>query len=372
MSSEDFGRLRMKEVFGMAVVLKDLGYIGNLDKISPFLPMNAVLFDLSDGIYAFPDLIRDVSSKPQFPDLNFVTKKSAGDKVRAPPLARMQHFVNMHRSYRYFSKRNAMRTAAQLTDRLESSREYLLKRSRYAELQHRVTQLKTRLDTVTREHQQDVAAMKDLQAATLPRAKALRKAQISLISRQKRLAEDSKKSEGDALRLSDLSEIILDRRSFLISRLQSIFPLTLAPDLQSLMICGLPLPDTPDLISTDEEAVASALGLVSHVLCVLSRFYNVPLRYSIVAMGSRAYIEDFVTRPAAPILPLYSKGVVRKDFRDAVYLLNLNLRQMLVVQGWKPLGSHHTLPNLLALLNTNEAAFLLKEYLRIKPMNKGT
>lgn len=83
-------------------------------------------------------------------------------------------------------------------------------------------------------------------------------------------------------------------------KLKTVFPLvrTAEPD-AAYTIAGLSLPNT-DFTGCDEEEIAAALGCVAHVLLILARWFDVPLRYTIVFLGSRSVILDEIAHISSP------------------------------------------------------------------------
>lgn len=98
----------------------------------------------------------------------------------------------------------------------------------------------------------------------------------------------------------------LAHRSYLLllsGKLKTVFPLvrTAEPDV-AYTIAGLSLPNT-DFTGCDEEEIAAALGCVAHVLLILARWFDVPLRYTILFLGSRSVILDEIAHSSSPRYP---------------------------------------------------------------------
>lgn len=102
-----------------------------------------------------------------------------------------------------------------------------------------------------------------------------------------------------------------------------------------------------------DPSISVALGYVAHVLIMCASFLQVPLRYSIVYMGSRSHIIDHIAPALADRdreFPLYTKGKDRIQFNYAVYLLNKNLAQLRLLCGQHTPDLRATLSNLLSFL----------------------
>lgn len=99
----------------------------------------------------------------------------------------------------------------------------------------------------------------------------------------------------------------------------------------------------------DEEKIATGLGYVCHLVQLLSKYLDIPLRYPMQPMMSRSTIQDVVG--TSDRFPLYSKAQNIEQFRFAVALLNRNVEQLVLSQRLEPFGLRETLPNLRHLLD---------------------
>ena len=82
----------------------------------------------------------------------------------------------------------------------------------------------------------------------------------------------SKKEENSKIKF--LFEL---RQIKLISEIQTIYPIEKSELTGEFCIRGLELPS--DLSSVDDDHVSSALGYVAHLLVLLSKYLELPLRY---------------------------------------------------------------------------------------------
>jgi len=121
-------------------------------------------------------------------------------------------------------------------------------------------------------------------------------------------------------------------------------------------ITGISLPNSDKFSGSDEEQIAIGLGHVCHLVFMLAKYLDVPLRYEVTPKCSRSFITDKITSKGQ--YPLYSYGVDRKRFEYAVFLLNKNIEQLLHSQGSEvPKSLRDTLPNLGALVSVLEAHY---------------
>ncbi|KAF9297827.1 hypothetical protein BGZ74_009625 [Mortierella antarctica] len=119
-----------------------------------------------------------------------------------------------------------------------------------------------------------------------------------------------------------------------------------------LKICNVPLPNSV-YIGYDEEMVAISLGFVSHFVTMLAHYLNLPLRYPLTPMGSRAFVLDPVSLLVGPKeFPLFGKGQDRHRFEYGVFLLNKDIEQLMNSQGLNFMDLRQTLPNLRYLMET--------------------
>lgn len=66
---------------------------------------------------------------------------------------------------------------------------------------------------------------------------------------------------------------------------QAIYPIKYQEKLGAYTIRGLEVP--ADLYSVDDEKVSSALGYTAHLVCMLAKYLQVPLRYQLIYNASR-------------------------------------------------------------------------------------
>jgi len=179
----------------------------------------------------------------------------------------------------------------------------------------------------------------------LPRTQLIAKALVPLLASKQMFQECIKELKNEKEALASAEDALEMRQSTLIRQLRSIFPITQSQN--KLCINGIKLPNSDNFAGNDEEQIATALGFVCQILCMLSKWLEVPLRYPMTPISSRSYIKDEISHPTANSkFPLYSKGVERTRFEYGVYLLNKNLEQILNSQGLDIITLRHILPNL--------------------------
>ena len=125
----------------------------------------------------------------------------------------------------------------------------------------------------------------------------------------------------------------------------------------SFTIRGLHLPNAAALStspSPDPTVTAAALGIVAHLIHLLSFYLSVPLPYPPTPYGSTSTIFDPISTnmqsQAARTFPLYEKGAVAYRFEYGVFLLNSDIELLMSRQGSRMVDQRHTLPNLKYML----------------------
>jgi len=188
-------------------------------------------------------------------------------------------------------------------------------------------------------------------------------ARKEMISQEERKLEELRKGE---LRNANMRLRIRQRR--MIAQLLQIYPIMrpganqeASPVTASILLSmsasqhwtlrTIPLPNV-QLASFDEETVSTALGYVAHLVFLVAKYLDVPLRYRIVYRASRSLICDDVQHFVQ--FPLFYSKVDQKHFECAVMLLNKNIQHLLNVRvpNWHKMAQHsqNTLENLDLLL----------------------
>lgn len=93
----------------------------------------------------------------------------------------------------------------------------------------------------------------------------------------------------------------------------------------------------------NDEQVSTALGYVVHLLLLVSKYLEVPLRYQLLFFASRSLIKDPVAAPLSlgaggglqngVVLPLYRSGVDKQRFECALQWLRVDVEQLLQSRG---------------------------------------
>ena len=147
-------------------------------------------------------------------------------------------------------------------------------------------------------------------------------------------------------------ELLMSRRLSLVSDLRTVYPIFEldAGQMYSIRGAKLPTQEARHLQSLEEEEVSTALGYTCHLVALLSKYLEVPLRYFPQHMGSRSQIRDDVIHPGSEY-PLYSKGVDAKAFKVGVVMLQRDVKQLCNAQGLDIPDKHHMLQSLMQLFS---------------------
>jgi hypothetical protein len=134
---------------------------------------------------------------------------------------------------------------------------------------------------------------------------------------------------------------LLDSRQIkLLGELQLVYPIVLLESGDySIHGAELPADCHSAAVQRDDEQIATALGYAVHLLLLISKYFDIPLRYQLIFCASRSLIADTnpptpLTTAVAPVLmPLFKRGVERERFDCAVAWLKKDVQQILLTRG---------------------------------------
>ncbi|KAK9461217.1 uncharacterized protein V1516DRAFT_664376 [Lipomyces oligophaga] len=150
----------------------------------------------------------------------------------------------------------------------------------------------------------------------------------------------------------DLDIEVSCQRRRICSDLGRAYPIAPASskDYRLLSIRGVVLP----YVNFDDfklDDVGTALGYTAHLVYLLSAYLNIQLRYSVYPRGNRSYVEDCVSIDHDHgSYPLWPKGIDYQSFEYGVFLLRLDIKQLMDSHGLLTLDIQQTLLNLKGLL----------------------
>jgi len=155
----------------------------------------------------------------------------------------------------------------------------------------------------------------------------------SLIKLTQQAEQDRRKAEEDSVRL----QVILEARQVkLLGELQTVYPIDRISSEGSgggkerFAIRGVELTSPFEGSPRDDEQISTVLGYIAHVVLLLSKYLEIPLRWQVLFFASRSIIRDPAQKdPKDQNLPLYRKDVEPERFRRAVLLLTKDVEQLM-------------------------------------------
>jgi hypothetical protein len=155
----------------------------------------------------------------------------------------------------------------------------------------------------------------------------------SLIKLTQQAEQDRRKAEEDSVRL----QFILEARQVkLLGELQTVYPIDRISSEGSgggkerFAIRGVELTSPFEGSPRDDEQISTVLGYIAHVVLLLSKYLEIPLRWQVLFFASRSIIRDPAQKdPKDQNLPLYRTDVEPERFRRAVLLLTKDVEQLM-------------------------------------------
>eukprot|EP00123_Amoebidium_parasiticum_P001226 comp12268_c0_seq1/m.7090 comp12268_c0_seq1/g.7090 ORF comp12268_c0_seq1/g.7090 comp12268_c0_seq1/m.7090 type:complete len:477 (-) comp12268_c0_seq1:551-1981(-) len=338
------------------VDLTGLDYIGDrLDIVDACYPPNTIIFGLEStqhkhqGFYSSGVDLSDVEDKlpPPCSCVEVPTKKVVPSYTD----------VDLVRIHLLDLKMNAaQRQLADAQKRIEDNLLGFLEdpghERKKEKVRMKIAQLKEELERQKRLYEKEVAMQETLSASNQTRRDAMGWSLAKYEANRHQMVTCINSLADLRMARKNTSALLMLRRQQLVSQLNLIFPMQRVPS-GAYKILDVRLPSANDYTGCDEEELSTALGYVAHLVFMVSRYLQLPLRYPLVPMGSRASIISNVTSTGAQTFPLYAKGVERIRFEHAVFLLNRDVEQLMTYCGLSTPDLKDTLKNLKRLLTTD-------------------
>ena len=203
------GMKGMKVIYESFVFLQDLGYIGQLESISPYFKQNTLLFQLTDGYYASPETIKSICQSVSLPlDLGIFSpppslSTTTTEGVASPSMPRINLFLRTSRSYNQIVKKNKDRTIA-VTRKMEENRDIMTLRSKLSDLQYRLKKMKKNTTVMKRELDSEKKGLEKANAEILFRAERLQQSHLHLTATRDKLTKEMEIFNRD---LSNVKEV---------------------------------------------------------------------------------------------------------------------------------------------------------------------
>ncbi|KAF9912800.1 hypothetical protein EC991_008662 [Linnemannia zychae] len=329
-----------------------LRYIGKeLRDLPSGLPNNMILFGFESGFYTAPDE-DEPTEHPHNQSMEPIATIPGAGVSRSYTYETVMRLNNLH---------ECIADTKQSRDEIKHSIEAAMsKENAPMILQKRRGEYTERLWHLQRQVGHELNVLEEAQ----DRAEALRQEHAT---RRKALADSRERGRTQDMYLEEnlnnlaknkesLFHVLKEysaKRTELIATLFTIFPITESEgDPNLLLICKVPLPNSV-YTGMDEDMVSIALGFACQLVVMLAHYLNVPLRYPLTPMGSRAFVVDPVSLLVGPKeFPLFGKGQDRNRFEYGVFLLNKDVEQLMNSQGLQFMDLRQTLPNIRYLMET--------------------
>ncbi|XP_046853640.1 UV radiation resistance-associated protein-like [Xenia sp. Carnegie-2017] len=328
------------------VDLNGLVYLGEkIDQNGCYYEANLLIFGLQDGYYIPP---KDTQNDDEIisKSLLKVDQEMVKSSYNLSSLHRLHTLVRAIRQTQIQIRK--IKTSAQENlhisgQRLHRACERERLKLSVRMLQEELHKHKNMLDT---DQKMEVELVRDVQHA----GNKLRN-KVEGFEVAKRNFDEAKKNHiaRRELLVKTKAQVVMRRRQ-LCHELTYIYPIETSKN-EEMILCGLPLPNTqsPEFNGVNEETISSALGYVNHLLSMIARYFQIPLRYPAINKGSRSTIFDFVNEKLPDKereFPLFVKGKERFQFDFGVFLLNKNIAQIRYSLGLATTDLRRTLPNI--------------------------
>ncbi|KAF0980009.1 hypothetical protein FDP41_001162 [Naegleria fowleri] len=310
------------------------------DLIITELPINCILLEFVDGVFISEDL--DAVLKKHGVGNEKITRKSfrVDQSSHEVSLAELEHAVEklcgtqlaIQESQLTIEEiqANIKKEIEKRQKIIEITQQIALRKSRIKRLNAVIQQTKESIDKRKNQLEEKKRDLKEKHQQLLESQQDLLEQRLSL-SREQAGFLSTQKEE-----LSILEQKFRHRQAMIVQQLSSIYMIGPHPQKQTndLYINGLTI-CRGEQPNNDDEA-ASALGFVAHCVRILSKLFQIPLKYQIYALSSRSFVSEEGQNDQNVLLPLFMlRGSERTKFYKAIILLNLNLQHILKVKGFK-------------------------------------
>ncbi|KAJ3452057.1 uv radiation resistance-associated protein [Anaeramoeba flamelloides] len=320
-------------------------------QIKSEFPTDTFVFKFKKGFYTSSNVVKNMQIKPEYK----LRKKRINRISQSNPIHKTQsidQLLNVFKGIRYLEriKSDNQSSVDEIGKKMEGKQEIVEKIQEFYEKRTRLKKLRAILEfkrKVVSEKRQELKKRKD---PLIPKTRKLVENIQELKERKNELQNQEKEMEHVWKKRNRIMACIVARKENMLRDLRMIFPIKEQKDSRILTISGIPLPIT-DFEKYDPEMIASAFGYVAHLLNMLSKYLETPLRYPVNPRGSRSTIRDEVTNLNNPEFPLYLKNVQNERFQVAVLMINKNIQQILNSRHLNIISKKHTLANLLTFFN---------------------
>jgi Vacuolar sorting 38 and autophagy-related subunit 14 len=339
------------------ISMKNLEWVQGVRSNLPSFGPNTMLFYLPDGIYVLPDVVEYLRKQAIAQEH---IKKMFRDRKAAAVDAAVQGF-----------KRSAQRSARNVRSiaPVISPTEVLFYANRICEAQQQVTSLEDQIadfSTQMEEALQNRRSFERRSAVVATRRQRLQQLERTLAKEQDALEFQRKEVKSaraavaaHARTVADIAELCAEQTQFvrtqivdrqvassrklhslvtkrlearrrkLMHHLLTIYPISQPqPDSKLFTIRGTRVVNSSS--SQNDEQTSTALGYVCHLVGLLSKYLNIPLRYRLTYRGSRSLVSD--DADSFVDAPLYTRGADEQRLEIARILLTQNIEHIFKVR----------------------------------------
>lgn len=213
-----------------------------------------------------------------------------------------------------------------------------------------VAELRRRRDAVSSAAKASQESLARMQAELASGASQLQHACKSLQELSEALPFMEASIEGVRSEVSLLRTLITAKQLSLIADLRQLYPIAEVERGRQYSIKGLSMPHRDNFHLLREEHLSTVLGYTAHIVTLLAKYLQIPLRYAISHAASRSTLRDEVMLSAGREFPLYGKTAAPDEFACATAMLARDVRQLLHSQGLVA-GELHMLADLQRLFS---------------------
>ena len=330
------------------------------------LPLNSFIISLKDGHYVPSEIHKLIHRSNVQAGATSVSQSALGVSVAG--VSNSSVVSTLLSTEEYFEKHD-MRRAFDAINRLMQLRRDSLaaETERASALQDVAAELSTSSKTkIKNESMERVKRIFELRKIRDTLVRVAERAEVGALSEKARLARSSLCIKEAAEKMQAVSRLlepmqaeltlrhdavltvqglVTAKQLSLLSEVRSLYPIQEQEKGKRYSIRGIVLPHESSFSSAPEEQVSTALGYTCHLISLVSKYLQVPLRYLPQHFVSRSSIKDEILMHTKE-WPLYLKGVDRDQIRVGFRMLQRDVKQILSSQGIAYIESGHILLNL--------------------------
>jgi len=293
--SEVVGELLCEEIFDFNSIA--FAGVSMKDLMISDLPLNCILLEFVDGIF-ISERVEDLMKQHGLIGTDKITRKSfrVDHSSQDVPLWDLQYTVEKLCGTQYAIE-EAQNNISQVEENIKKEierRQKLVEYRQQIELRKsRIKRLRSVIDQTKQSIEDKKNKLKDKKESLKERHRQLVDSQQDLLDQRITLSREQAGSlSTQKEELSILEQKYKHRQAMIVQQLSSIYMIGPHPQKQTndLYINGLTI-CRGEQPNNDDEA-ASALGFVAHCVRILSKLFQIPLKYQIYALSSRSFVSE--------------------------------------------------------------------------------